>query len=314
LIALARLNIPPVSTTALDVLVRWNIPLASVWREYDTAFDALLAELTTAPDPLATAAIQAIIRVRSTGALHRIIAVPDRQLVLHLLSEGWLTAHSLPPGLPWHLYLEAVVRIGRRQMFRRPIMQLVVNYGLAAAGVCLALSLFIYLTYRSPDFLSAQRVLNALAQGLFFGIQIGFGSFVTQSIAGRLKVLSGIGRIFLGMLVGGLITIWSFVNLHILHYDLPPTNGLIVLGGFIFVAGFALGGVVDQFVLRALLVSSGVLLALLITWGLSLQTGDEPLLYFEYNTPAITMIISIMVSIIIGFVSQLHPYKEQDKK
>jgi tRNA A-37 threonylcarbamoyl transferase component Bud32 len=314
LIALARLNLPTVSTTALDVLVRWNNPSTPVWRECDTAFDALLAELATAPEPLATAAIQAIIRVRSTGALRRIIAVPDRQLALHLLSEGWLAAHSLPPGLPWHLYLEAVLRIGKRQLFHRPIMQLVVNYTLTATACCLALCLFIYVTYRSPDFLNAHRVLNAMAQGLFFGIQIGLGGFVTQSIAGRLKVLSIIGRIFLGILIGGLITIWSFVNLHILHYDLPPTGSLIALGGFIFVTGFALGGVVDQFVLRALLVSGGVLLALLITWGVSLQTGSDPLLYFEHNTPAITLILSIMVSMVIGFVSQLHPYKERGKK
>ncbi len=304
LVALAKAGIDPVSGQALDVLVRWSMPLDAGWRFSTTALDSLIVDLATSGTPLTAAALRAIVETRSAVALHTLVASPNRDLARRALTEVWNAVHSLPSNIPWWLRAEVLLRISVRQLTERPLALLADYFWMALASV-LAMGFFIWLTRRTPDFMSANRLFNALAPGLLFGMEIGFGLTVACSIAQRLRTVPAVVRLALGTLVGGLITAWAFANFQLLFYDAPPDSPLLLPASLIFTLGFALGGVFRRPLTRAALAGVGVLVALLGTWLIYLQTDYSPLLYFEEGSVIeVALVPALLFALVIGLVSQ----------
>ncbi len=301
LIALARLNATPISIQALDLLVRWSGPTPKAWRQSETPLDTLLASLLNGP--LASQALTAAIQTRSGYAVHNAAMAADRSRSRRTLIKTWFAARSLPPGLPFWLRVQALIRIGVRQLTDRPLM-LLADYGLLALACSLALGLFIQLTFRAPDFLRGDRILNALGVGLLFGTQIGLGLMVARTIAERLKVMPTIPRVAVAALVGGLITAWAFANFHVLYYDVEGSSPLLIPGALIFTSGFALSSLEQRPLRRMVLGGLGILLALALTSAISLDTGDDPLISLDMIEPLAAWLLVIMFAAIIGVVSQ----------
>jgi hypothetical protein len=238
LIALAKLNATPISTQALDLLVRWSGPTPKTWRQSETPLDTLLASLLSGPQ--ARQALTAAIQTRSGYAVRNAAVAADRSRARRTLIKTWFAARSLPPGIPNWLRVQALIRIGVRQLTDRPLM-LLADYGLLALACSLALGLFIQLTFRAPEFLRSERILNALGVGLLFGTQIALGLMVARRIAERLKVMQTFLRVEVAALVGGLITGGAFANFHVLYYHIEGNSPHLVPGALIFASGFAVG-------------------------------------------------------------------------
>ncbi|MEP7287043.1 MAG: serine/threonine-protein kinase [Chloroflexota bacterium] len=312
LIVLTRSDMPNVSAEALSLLVGWSGPFLDEWKKYNSPFDSLIAELASGSSSLAEPALDVIIKTHSDSALQRIIALPDRNRVLRALTRVWLATRSLPPDVHRWLYTRVLLRIGFQQLTERPL-NLLSEYVASALGCGLALGLFIYLTFNAPDFLNTRRIFNALAQGIFFGVQIGFGVFVARIVSERLKILSATSRAIVAMLAGAAIVGWAFANFHVLFYDIPPTSTLIPLGALIFITGFALGGLSQRPLLRVILTSAGVVLALSLTWIIyqsiyvysDTDSSNFPLIYLiEDVDPLANWALVVLVALVIGIVSQ----------
>jgi serine/threonine protein kinase len=299
LIALAPTASEADGATILEVLASGLAPPPGGWRDAQTAVDGLLAELAVGESSLQKTATGLIIRTRSASALRQIMSMPDSRRRMAVLRETMAETRRLPPGTPPQLAARVLIETGLRQIADQPRLLLAV-YLTIGLSCGLALGLLIYLTFRSPDFLSARRILNALAQGLLFGLQIGAGGFIAHVMASRLRILAFGVRLGLAVVVGGLITAWAFANWHVLHYDLPADSPLLLPGGLLFAAGFATGAATRRGGLRLILTGLGVLAALMVTWHIALETGDNPLIYFEYDAPAQTWALALLFAGIAG--------------
>jgi hypothetical protein len=313
LIALARKPNDPVNGKALNLLLRWLAPPVAEWQTTAGPLDDLLIELASRGGSLAQPALHAIIASRNAHAARQLIHQADSAFVQRILIETWVSAQSLPPGIPLGLRLRLMLVIGVWELSAQP-RELLTNYVRFAGGIGLALALFIYITFRSPEFLNTRRELNALAQGLLFGLQLGAGALITTTIAERLTVIPRTIRLLIGTGLGGLATAWAFSNWHVLFYDIAPASRLLFPGALIFVSGFALSTLFGRRSIRALLVAGGTLAAVALAWLIGIQTGDDPLLYFEYDTPAVqSWLLALAFAAIIGLISQLHIRPRHDQ-
>ena len=102
----------------------------------------------------------------------------------------------------------------------------------------------------------------------------------------------------------GLITAWAFTNFHQLFYSSSDDSPLLVPGALILVAGVALAGIEKRLPRRVLLTGLGVLLALALTWTISLNTGDEPLIVLDGVNPFVDWFLFVLFAATIGMVSQ----------
>jgi serine/threonine protein kinase len=306
LIGLVQADLDPISRQALDLLVRWSTPSANGWRRSKTDVDSLLVQVAGMSSPLVPAALQAIVETHSASALYDIMALANRKLARQAITVVRDAGRPLPPGIPWLLQAEVLLRIATRQLTARPL-SLLADYFWLALPTCLDLAFFLYLTRRTGVIFSGQRLFNALAPGLLFGLEIALGLFVAQTIVERLRILPAVVRVILGTLLGGAITTWAFANIHVLFYDIPPDSPLLLPGALIFTFGFALGGLFRRPFVRSIVAAVGVLTALLLTWWFYLDRGDAPLLYFEYfdSDPFLNACIpALLLALFIGVVSQ----------
>ena len=296
-----------VCADALDLLIRGSqgTPYQDVWRETDPVLANLLAGLVSQKTVLVDEALQAIVQIRSASAVRLVVAQTDRAGRLAALVRLWTQAGSLPRHVFWDShYISVLSWIGIRQLTERPL-RLLVDFAALSLGCSLALAFFIYLTFRSPDFITARRLQNALANGLLFGVLLGLSAVLPYAISERLRVLSAAIRLILGTLVGGLVATWAFSSFHLLFYDLPPVSNLILPGGFVFALGCALAGLFRRFPNRAVIISLGLLCAVMGTWFISLNTGDDPLLYLFTNDPLANWLLVTLVAATAGSISQL---------
>ncbi len=308
LIALVSAQESGTSSEALSLIVGWFKTPPDRWRTNRAAFDDLIAELASGDSPLAEDALAAIIATRSACALHHIAALPNRGQALALLAEIWLKTRSLPPNIHWSLKARVLLWIGFEQLTHQPDV-LIADYAALAAGFGLATGLFVFITFRAPDLMRMDRIFNALASGLFFGLQFGVAALAAQSISRRLLILPAAARVGTAALIGGLLAALAFASFHALFYRLPPASNLLVPGGVIFIAGFALNGAIGRMHLlpRIGLIAAFILAAVMLAWILSAETGDDPLLYFEAGEPATaTWLLAILYAIIVGVVGQAH--------
>ncbi|MCC7450124.1 MAG: protein kinase [Anaerolineae bacterium] len=313
LIDLTRTAGDPVNAKAFNLLLCWFGRPETDWQTAVGPLDDLLIELASSGGSLAQPALQAIIAPRNAHAMRQLINQSDSAFVQRILIETWVSARSLPPNIPLALRLRLMRVIGVWELSAQP-RALLYNYLRFAGGIGLALALFIYVTFRSPEFLNTRRELNALAQGLLFGLQLGVGALIATTISERLTVIPRTIRLIIGTGLGGVATVWAFSNWHVLFYDIAPTSRLLFPGALIFVSGFALSTLFRRRSVRVLLVSAGTLAAIALAWLIGLQTGDDPLLYFEYDAPAIqSWLLALAFAAIIGVISQLHMRPRHDQ-
>ena len=291
------------SERALRLLAQDETPPTDSWLE-SSELDDLLADLAAGQGALRKEAGDLILSTRRAGALRSILISPDPRRGMALLRETLATTRRLPPGTPPLLSLRVLVETALRQLFHSP-RQLLSDYLSIGLACSVALGVIIYLTFRSPDFLNARRVLNALAQGLLFGLQIGLGAFLAYSITRRLTVIALGFRLVFAILIGGLLTAWSFGNWQVLYYDLPPDSPLLLPGALMFAGGFALSGLSTSSAARLVAIWCSVFAAVIVTWELHLESGDSPLIYFEYDAEPTTYALAVIFSIIVALGSTL---------
>jgi hypothetical protein len=302
LIGLVESSNARISTLALDVLVKSSGPVPKEWRYDETTLDKLLIKFAQTNSSLTPAARQAIIDTRSGAALNAVSTLPGQGR--RILADAWFAARSLPAGIsPW-LYIRVLLHLGTRQLLARPL-GLIADYAVLSLACSLGLGVFIFVTRRVSTLLTASRVFNSLAPALFFGVQMGLGAVAARMIAERLNILPSGWRILAAVGAGGLIMCGAFANFHLLFYQLPLDSPLLVPGALLFSVGFALTGIFQRTTVRIGLIGAGVFLAIVLTWAVSLETGDSPLLFFEADTTVTAaMPLALLVALIIALVSQ----------
>ncbi|MCC7209815.1 MAG: serine/threonine protein kinase [Anaerolineae bacterium] len=299
----ARAEKSILSERALRLLARDEPPPAEGWLE-TSELDGLLADLAAGQGALRHEAGELILATRRAGALRRMLASPDPRRGVALLRETLAATRRLPPGTPPLLSLRVILDTGVRQFFFHP-RQLLFDYLSISISCAVALGVIVYLTYRAPDFLNAARALNALGIGLLFGLQIGLGAFLAYSITRRLKVIAPGLRLAFAITAGGLVAAWGFGNYHILYNQIAPDSPLILPGGLVFVAGFALAGLASDTASKLVAIWCTVFTAVIVTWELHLQTGDIPLMYFEYDAEPTAYALTVTFSILVALGSVL---------
>jgi hypothetical protein len=290
LIALADGQNLAISAPALNVLVRWTGSVSGEWRYQQIPLDALLTRLVRENSPLAPAAINAMIQTRSPLA-----SDSDRADQTDLAAA---CCHALPTGRhPLRLYM-VLLLLG--DAVDRTIARAGWRLCRAVVGVQSWVGPGIYLTFRSSEFLKLSAC-STRCIGPVSGCKSAWanGSLFYRSTS---QILRRCGAQI--MLLGGLVMSWAFSNFHLLFYKIPLDSPLLV-PLYTFSPSVRSQLIVGHPKLRIGLVSAGVLLAILVTWAISLETGDNPLLFLEIGTSVLDALpLVLFLAAVIGLVSQ----------
>jgi serine/threonine protein kinase len=278
---------------------RWHIGHLS------TVADQALARLALSDDPRARHAARLIGQTRNQDALGLLLerrsGAQQAQIVASLM-EVRQAAGDLPGTVPFGLRLRVVAKTVAQQLFadRPRVFRAYLASALAAA---LSLGFYVYNLYLLPQFLDAVRILNAIGSGLLFGIIIGLGIFAARLIAHRLHTLAPLPRLVVATGLGGAIMYYGFIGYHALFLDSSPTGVLIGAAALLIALGFGGGALLAiRNLLRAVLSSTIIAIAITLSWHLHLTTSATPLLYFEASHPMHMTFLILMVAVCMGFI------------
>ena len=273
---------PELTDPILRVLSRLTVP-ADTWREvaFGPLEDLKLARLALTESPEAITAARLIGQGRSKTALQQILNDPDDSQQLSLLVAIHQTAGSLPNSMPRFLRLQILAEVLLKTLTAEP-RALLKAFGLTTLGNSLAFGVYVYLTYRLPDFLDTARLLISIERGLFLGVLVAGGLVLTRAIMQRWLHFSFSVRASLASAAGGLMITASFWLYSFIFLDMSPDGWLSVAGSWVVAAGMAVSARVAR---RAGVVLSFVTIwgALVLTWLMNTVTGMSPLLFFEYS-------------------------------
>jgi serine/threonine protein kinase len=267
--------------------------------------DQALAGLALSDDPRARHAAHLIGQTRNQDALGLLLerrsGAQQAQVVASLM-EVRQAAGDLPGTVPVGLRLQVVAKTVAQQLFadRPRVFRAYLASALAAA---LSLGFYVYNLYLLPQFLDAARILNAVGSGLLFGIIIGLGIFAARLIAHRLHTLAPLPRLGVATGLGGAIMYFGFIGYHALFLDSSPTGVLIGAAALLIALGFGGGALLAiRSLLRAVLSSTIIAIAITLSWHLHLTTSATPLLYFEASHPMHMTFLILMVAVCMGFI------------
>lgn len=301
---LEETNSPDVIENAL-ILLQSLLPEHEDWQDYafSSELDGSLAQLALSDQVYSGQAIALIAQVKSIASLDTIIRISDApNKALGRIRE---LAGSLPASVGSGTRIRVFAHAAWTQITGDWNSALRIFLA-ASLAVALGLGIHVFITTRLPSYLDAGRLLNTLGSGLLFGPLIGLGVFLNRWLVQRMKVLSPLPRITLGILAGGLVVYLGFAAFHYLFLNASLTGIWMLVGSFIFSLGFSLGdGLAVKQGLRMFFASIFVGLALLITNELASKFGTSPMLYYEREETLITILLVLAFSGIVGIVSQL---------
>jgi serine/threonine protein kinase len=301
---------PAMQTKAFDFIGQMVGDVGQDWNPvgFSQADDAKLANLALANNPLAVKVARLIGRIQSETAVNTLWKALDNgnePRSLSALVEVLRVAGSLPDGLPSRIRMKVGRELTRKQLFSDWV-SLLKAYVAAALAAALGLSYHVYATYRLPTFLNSARILNALGSGLLFGPLIGLGIFLTRLVVSRLRNVTKLPRVAIGVLLGGLVVNLSFFSYYLLFLDTNPTGWLLSFGSFLMVIGFGIGtGFFPSRVMRSLLGAATTGLGLGLSWVWSTSLKFTPMIYYESDQPVQTFLHICITSLMIGIVPNL---------
>jgi hypothetical protein len=228
-------------------------------------------------------------------------------------------AGSLPSFVPGGVRL----RLSQESMLRRLPQQplnLVGAYLMAFLGAGLGIGLQVYLTYILPDFLDPGRIATALTWAFVGGSIFGLGIFLARVMTERLQTPNVLLNVLLGTIAGGVGLNVALLIMHTFFLSSPPRGFLITIGCAVIALSFALGGLIRWRLLKMVLSSASVFLAILGTWliHVNLTTSPvelTPLFKYDYTwqLPQIVL-IALVVALSIGIFGNLVDLSIKDEQ
>jgi len=297
-------------------------PASNHWRPtvFGVEADQLLAFLALEAPPEGDVAAALIGTLRSTLAVETVLnsgASKRRNDALIAIQQS---AGSLPQSIPDRIRLESTGRWLTRRLFDKPLRLLSV-YGWIVLGIALSAGLQTYLTYRLPQFMDTLRILGSLERGAILGLILGIGVLATRVVVERFPEFNGFIRLGAAILVGGILINLAFFIFDVLMNSLVPMGILVSTGSLLIAAGYGLGGLVKPRLLKILITSVFVGIAIAGSWAghvlLSrMSIAMSPVFFYEYSWPPVQVIATILVVAIpmsiLGNLGDLSPSSKPD--
>ena len=219
-------------------------------------------------------------------------------------------AGSLPAFVPGNIRFKLTLEWIIQRLLQAPV-SLVGAYMLAFLGTTLGVGLQVYLTYNLPDILDVARITTSVEQGLIVGAIFGLGIFIVRVVMERFQASANLPKILLGTLIGGLMMHIGMLIFHVLFLNTPP-RGFLILTACLFIAlTFAIGGLFRSRLLRMLLSSVAVFVAVLGTWLFHTRYSASlvdltPLFRFDYTWSLLQIsLTAVGVALPIGIFGNL---------
>jgi len=248
--------------------------------------------------------------LRSAPAVQQVLEYLDverRDAALLLIRE---VAGSLPAFVPGNVRFRLSVEWIIQRLIREPA-SLISVYLLASLGAAMGVSLQVYLTYNLPDFLDVARITTSLEQGLIVGVIFGLGIFIIRVIMERFQGFAVLPRILIATSTGWLLLMVAFLIFHVLFLNTPPKGFLIIYASLLISLTFAIGGLVQARLVRMVLSSISVFVAIMGTWWIHTNYAESimdltPVFRYDYAWPLDQIaFLAIGSSFLIGVIGNL---------
>jgi serine/threonine protein kinase len=276
-------------------------PASNHWRPaaLGPQADRLLAALALEPPPEGDIAAALIGTLRSTYAVETILKSEAGKRRNDALLAVQQSAGSLPPSIPDRIRLESTGRWFTRRLFDQPLRILSV-YGWIVLGIALSVGLQTYLTYRLPQFMDTLRILGSLERGAILGLILGIGILTTRIIVERLPEINGILGLGAALIFGAILINLAFFIFDVLMNSLVPAGILVTTGSLLIAAGYGLGGLVKTRLVKILITSVFVGVAIAGSWVghvlLSrVNIAMSPIFFYEYSWSPAQIFATILV-------------------
>jgi hypothetical protein len=190
---------------------------------------------------------------------------------------------------------------------------------LAFLGAALGIALQVYLTYNLPDFFDLTRIATSLERGLIIGSVFGLGIFLTRVIAERFHTSNAILSVALGTIAGTVGLNIALFIFHILFLNTTPQGVLITLGCLLIALTFALGGLMRSHLIKILLSTASILVAIIGTWLIHVNLAASPLeltplFRYDYTWSLVQVLLTALaVAFAIGILGNLISLSAKDE-
>ena len=217
----------PARTERILAMVEQIAPASAGWRRtsFSPEIDRWLGELALGQASYSPQALRLIGRVRSEGAVDVLLGDADEQHEMDNLMRLSALAGNVPGAVPAPVKRRLLATTVSRQLSRDPAA-LLRAYALSVLGAALGFGSYIFWSYRLPTFMDTTRWLVALERGIFLGVFVGFGIFVTRVFIQRLTSLARGPRFAAGVISGSLALLVAFLGYDVLFLDILPVGWL----------------------------------------------------------------------------------------
>lgn len=211
----------------------------------------------------------------------------DRKIAALLLIQQ--AAESLPAFVPAHVRLRLSLAWILQRLSHQP-MKLISAYAMAFLGAAFGVGLQVYLTYNLPSFLDLARFSTSLEQGLIIGTVFGLGVFLPRFLVERFRSARALLQIVLSTILGGAVLNIALLIFHVLFLNTPPRGLTMTLGCMLIAFGFAAGGLIRSRLIKMLLASLCIFIAIMGTWLVHISFAEAqlqltPIFKYDYAWP-----------------------------
>jgi serine/threonine protein kinase len=290
----------PILRQKIFVGLRTLIPPGKAWRDPPLPPEQIkrLGILALEDSESGDSTAELIGHLRSPSAIHVVLHHLDEERKIDALLLIQQAAESLPAFVPAGVRFRLFLEWSLQRLTQQP-MNLIAAYMLAFLGAALGVGLQVYLTYNLPNFLDTARMATSLEQGLIIGSVLGLGIFLPRLLVVRFQAASAFLRVFLATIAGGVTMNIAFLIFHVLFLSTPPRGFLITLGCVLIAFTVALGGLIQSRLIKMLLISVSIFLAIIGTWWLHINLATTPvewtpLFRYDYAWPLAQVIFTAL--------------------
>ena len=284
----------------------------NVWKDPSLDPNQLkrLGELALEDSEFGDSAAELIGHLRSPSAVQIILRHFDEGRKIDALLLIQQVAGSLPSFVPGPMRLRLSLERSMHGLTQRPI-NLIGAYVMTFLGAALGVGLQVYLTSNFPNFLDTIRITTSMVRGLIIGSIFGLSIFLTRIITERFHTSNPILSVLLGTIVGGIGMNIALFIFHVLYLNTFPQGFLITLGCILIASTFAVGGLIHPRLIKMILSSLSILMAIMGTWLIHINLASSeleltPMFKYNYTWPLVQVLLTALgVAFSIGIFGNL---------
>ena len=284
----------------------------SAWQDppLDPTHLRRLGQLALENSPAGDTTADLIGHLRAPSAVRVILSHPDEERKIAALLRVQKAAGNLPAFVPGQIRSQLSFEWIWRRLTYQPV-RLIGAYVLAFLGAALGIGMQVYLTFILPNFFDIARAATSVEQGLILGSVFGFGIFLARVLTERSQPFHPALRILFGTVAGTVIVNLAFLIFHVLFLSTPPAGFLLTLGSTVISAAFAVGGLSSGRLIKMILSSAAIFMAIAGTWWIHTNLAGSsldltPLFRYDYTWQFTRVLLTALgVSLAIGIPANL---------